>query len=146
MPSGWRHKDTHVRYIKVNDPHDPSGYTRVRTEGGSSSFKVRTDKLEYAPVDADLDTEHHEDDVIDMSQDMLEYATPQPVSLGEIAAREDEGPEEFDYIVLARQLPFNLGEAVKHIWLARHGRNNSKEHLRQARYHLSDEMQRVAAQ
>jgi hypothetical protein len=163
VPSGYRNKNSKVRYSFVQDPNDPSGKTKVRTEHGLSTFEVKTDSIEYVPLDDDLHpaSERLEDmPTVDMSQHVeapdltAEFAATmapysavfhEPVSVKQIEQRgEEEAPHQFDYMALAREMDFNLGQSLMHIWLAFLSKDGEKmDHLRQARFHLADEMQRT---
>lgn len=160
MPSGWRNKNTLVRYEKVKDPGDPSGKTMVKTEKGPSWFEVSTENLEYVPLDMDrydtvaqISTELAHDGDDNVTPPMVIHATAdydavhhQPHSIELIAQRRaNAAPHEEDYIALSRQLPFNLGRALECIWLSVFGENaeqNASALLREARFSLADEMQR----
>lgn len=161
MPSGYRNKNTKVRYGFVQNPNDPSGRTRVRTEHGKSSFEISLDNLEYVPLDEGQQEEHPEtvnleDGPVDMSghqespelteefKTMAPYGAifHEPVTAPQLAQRTEM--EQFDYMFLARHLPYNLGQAVENIceaYLAKDG--DKMQHLRKARFHLADEMQRT---
>jgi hypothetical protein len=158
MPSGYRNKNTHVRYAQVQDPHDPSGTTRVKTEKGPSWFEIKTENLELVPLDgedlAEMSTEvaHDGDDNLTPSVGVMvapeAYSTfaHEPKTVEMIAQRRHNAdPQEDDYLALARSMPFNLGRALECMWLSVHGHEyEAKAMLREARFHLADEMQRVS--
>jgi hypothetical protein len=157
VPSGYRNKNTKVRYGFVQNPNDPSGRTRVRTEHGKSSFEISLDNLEYVPLDTD---EHEESVSLEAPVDMSNHAEApdlteeykamapygaifhEPVTAPQLAKR--ESMEQFDYMFLARHLPYNLGQAIENICEAYLSADGDKmQHLRKARFHLADEMQRI---
>lgn len=153
VPSDYRNKTTKVRYGWVQDPDDPSGRTKVRTEHGVSSFEIATANLEFAPLDA----HEHDGEMmnldeppgVDMSnhQEIADLAAPygavwhEPVTADSLVQQASE--RDHDFLLLSRSLPYNLGEAVRHIWAARKANGTAREHLGQARFHLADEMQRI---